>query len=364
MSILNSQQGTFTVSIIIPTLNEIKTLPYLIKSLAKQKGITFEVVVADGGSHDETLQWCKQQTFPFPLRAIKTPSGRSRQMNAAAHKSYGEELLFLHADSVITDNDLLARAYVCMKQHRKKSFPNNTAGHFPLKFIRTQHESSTTIGAYYFFEAKTSLNRLDCINGDQGMWLSRTYFKKTGGFNETLPYMEDARLARIIFKTGHWITLPGSLETSARRFESEGFKPRQILNALLCNFDTIGMTSFFGAAANAYKSQNHTKRLDLKPFFIIAHQKTFEQGLKKAAIYWYKTGQYIADNAWQLAFIFDCKNNRKKNIEPHSIHHPILNFYDKWLAPIITSPFGVIPTTLLALIWFYSSIFFGRVGKA
>ncbi len=359
-----SQQNSFTLSIIIPALNEVKTLPHLIKSLAEQKEITFEVVIADGGSVDETLQWCKQQTLPFPLQAIKTSSGRARQMNAAVHQSHGEELLFLHADSVITDNNLLARAHIHMKQHRQQSPQHNIAGHFPLKFMRTQHESSTTHDAYYFFEAKTSLNRPDCINGDQGMWLSRTYFEKTGGFNETLSYMEDARLARTIFKTGQWITLPGWIGTSARRFESEGLKPRQTLNALLCNFDTIGMTSFFDAAANAYKSQNHTKRLNLKPFLIIAHHKSLEQGLKQAIIYWYKTGQYVAENAWQIAFSLDCKQSKEKNIKSHEAHQSALNFYDKWLAPVIKSPLGVIPTTLLTLIWFYSSILFCKTVES
>ncbi len=359
-----SQQHTFTLSVIIPTLNEVSTLPHLIKSLTEQKGITFEVVVADGGSHDGTLQWCEQQTFSFPLRAIKTLSGRARQMNAAVRKSYGEELLFLHADSVITDNNLLARAYAQINQHRKQNPPPDIAGHFPLKFMRTKYESSTTKAIYYFFEAKTSLNRPDCINGDQGMWLSRSYFEKTGGFNENLPYMEDARLARTIFKSGQWMTLPGWIKTSARRFESEGLKSRQTLNALLCNFDAIGVTDFFDAAANAYKNQNSTKQLNLKPFLIIAHRKMLGQGLKQAVIYWYKTGQYIANNVWQLAFIFDCKNNRRKNREPHETHHPVLNFYGKRLAPIITSPLGVIPITLMTFIWFYGLILFTKANNS
>ncbi len=350
------QPSNLILSVIIPTLNEVKTLPHLIQSLSEQKGIAFEVIVADGGSHDGTLQWCKQQPHPLPLRAIKTPIGRARQMNMAVHNSHGEELLFLHADSVITDNNLLARAYAHIKQHRKHG-QHNIAGHFPLKFIHTQSEPSSI---YYFFEAKTNLNRPDCINGDQGMWLSRAYFKKTGGFNETLSYMEDARLARTIFKTGQWITLPGCIETSARRFESEGLKPRQTLNALLCNFDAIGMTGFFDAAVNAYKNQSHTKQLNLKPFLVIAHQKSLEKGLKQAVIYWYKTGEYVTENVWQIALFLDCKQSKAKNRKPHKVHLSTLKFYDKWLAPIITSPLGVVPATFLTLICLYSSILFGK----
>ncbi len=353
------QQDPPTLSIIIPTLNEVKTLPHLIKSLAEQKGVTFEVVIADGGSRDETLQWCQQQTLPFPLKIIKAPSGRARQMNAAVQESRAEELLFLHADSIISNNNLFAQAYAHMKQHRQQS-TQHIAGHFALKF---NHTRSKPHNAYYFYEAKASLNRPDCINGDQGMWLSHACFEATGGFDETLPYMEDARLARTIFKTGQWITLPGWIGTSARRFESEGLKPRQTLNALLCNFDAIGMTGFFDAAADAYKGQNHTEQLNLKPFLMIAHKKSLEQGLKQAIIYWYKTGQYVAENAWQLAFALDCKHNREKNREPHKARHPILDLYDKWLAPIITSPFGAIPTALLTLIWFYSTMLFGKVDK-
>jgi len=42
------------LSIIIPTLNEADHLPALLDDLKRQKGISLEVLVGDGGSSDAT----------------------------------------------------------------------------------------------------------------------------------------------------------------------------------------------------------------------------------------------------------------------------------------------------------------------
>jgi len=237
----------YDLSIIIPVLNEATTLPTLMTALAAQRDIRLEILVADGGSTDDTLTCCEATAaaLQLSLQGIQTAPGRGQQMNAASRLARAEELLFLHADTTLDDPQLLARAWTCMQQARAAAGNGHIAGHFGLHFKRSRsdHDSS-----YYFYEAKSFLNRRDCINGDQGFWLSRAYFQDLGGFDESLDYMEDARLANHIFDHGAWITLPGRLDTSARRFEAEGLGRRQTLNALLCNFERIGLHSFFSAA--------------------------------------------------------------------------------------------------------------------
>ncbi len=58
-----------------------------------------EVIVVDGGSEDAS------QTLSRPLadRVIRSPQGRSRQMNAGARIASGEILLFLHADTFLPE---------------------------------------------------------------------------------------------------------------------------------------------------------------------------------------------------------------------------------------------------------------------
>ena len=50
---------------------------------------------------------------------------------------------------------------------------------FPLLF---QHTAGEHPLGFYFYAAKTALNRIDAINGDQGFMLSRTFFKDLAEF--------------------------------------------------------------------------------------------------------------------------------------------------------------------------------------
>lgn len=344
------------LSIIIPVLNEADTLPLLLHDLLEQRTITIEIIIVDGGSSDKTLQVCKKFSSKYPsiINYLQTGPGRALQMNQGAAYARSSELLFLHADSGIQDYLLLRNALDRLKAQRTILETDHVAGHFGLRFIRTQtgHEQ-----AFYFYEAKTYLNRPDTINGDQGFLLSARFFRHLGQFDESLPYMEDARLAQTIFQHGHWITLPGLVTSSARRFEREGFKQRQILNSFMCNFQHIGLTEFFDLARQAYREQHQTDSLQLRPFLSLIHKLMKQQGIVIAIKRWYATGAYIADNAWQLAFARDCKQAFQSHQDPGEVipHH--LNSYDKRLAPIITSPPCRAITGLLTLIWFYSLFF-------
>ncbi len=342
----------YELSVIIPAINEAAALPTLITALGKQQGIHFEVIIADGGSHDETLALCHAAAnkVNIPFQGIDTPAGRAKQMNAGSLHARACELLFLHADTTVDEPMLLANARDAMQQVRSTTSDDKIAGHFPLRFVRTNHDHDS---AYYFYEAKTTLNRRDCINGDQGFWLSKRYLQQLGSFDESLDYMEDARLANKIFDTGRWITLPGKVATSARRFESEGLKQRQTLNALLCNFERIGLHSFFDAAKSAYQQQGQAQTLNLEPFFVIIHRLSFTKGVRRGLRYWMDTGSYVAENAWQLAFQKDCRRNRETGTAPGEGEPYSLKFYDQCIAPLITSLPARVVTAGLTAVWFY-----------
>jgi len=338
-------------SIVIPALNEADTLPLLLQDLANQENISFETVVVDGGSKDNTQNIC--ENFPgkdaINLKVLSTSSGRAHQMNEGANICISDDFLFLHADTRIKETQLLSKAHQHIKIVRNQTPHPHVAGHFPLRFLSEQGNDK-----YYFYESKTHLNRPDCINGDQGFWMSKEYFEQLGGYDESLPYMEDARLALKIFDTGLWITLPGELETSARRFEVEGFTQRQILNSFLCNFNAMGVDQFFQSALDVYKSQNETEKLKLRPFLNLAHQQMNSDGIKIAINRWYLTGAYIVKNAWQLAFALDCKRNRKQGKPPGSHNTGRLKFYDQHISRATEWPVIKALTGVLTIIWFYS----------
>ena len=88
----------FTISIIIPILNEEanigKLLDHLIENSSK-KNIS-EIIIVDGGSTDHSESIVKQfQNVIF----LKSDKGRAKQMNVGAKNTIGNILYFLHADS-------------------------------------------------------------------------------------------------------------------------------------------------------------------------------------------------------------------------------------------------------------------------
>ena len=341
------------LSVIIPVLNEHGNIAELVEQLLDQRNITLEIIFVDGGSHDGSNEQCCELTERHPdrINCLQTEAGRALQMNLGAQYARAEELLFLHADTRIRDNTLLQRALSFMNQQRGQYPGKAVAGHFAPRFLRSQagHDAG-----YYFYQAKTHLNRPDTINGDQGFLLSRDMFRALGPFDESLPYMEDARLAGKIFAHGRWIPLPGVIYPSARRFESEGLKQRQILNAFLCTFQHIGLHDFFRQAGEAYRAQDSTTALQLKPFLKLIHPLMMHHGFTTACRRWYQTGSYIADNAWQLAFAADCKQARRAAKDPGNCGTKRLDFYDRWLAGVVTSAPCRALTGMLTMIWFYS----------
>lgn len=342
----------FDLSVIIPTLNEEQSIPRLLQDLAVQKKIIFEIIVVDGGSADLTLDHCSefldQKTVPTTL--FKTRAGRGHQMNVGAKAACARNLLFLHADSAISDDLLLHNALKHLSEQRAARFPSEVAGHFRMRFKR---KGSGNEKAYYFYESKTSLNRQECFNGDQGLMLAKTYFESLGRFDESRHYMEDADIGSKLFVSGKLITLPGTIGTSARRFEVEGLQERQILNALMRNFFSSGFHEFFERAEHAYHSQQKTEKLQLKPFLELIHKTVLARGFKSAFILWYKTGGYVANNAWQLAYALDCRSNYRNHMPQGEGSVSRLAVYDKLIGPLLTSKPGSFLTALATLVWFY-----------
>ena len=66
------------LSVIIPTLNEQDCLPALLTDLNAQKEVNLEIIIADGGSTDDTLKRCSA----FNPIVVQAPCGRASQLNA------------------------------------------------------------------------------------------------------------------------------------------------------------------------------------------------------------------------------------------------------------------------------------------
>ena len=89
------------ISVIIPTLNAENDLPTTLNALipAAISGIVKEVIVVDGGSHDHTVRIADNAG----AKIITSEKGRGKQLNKGATQALSPWLLFLHADTELTE---------------------------------------------------------------------------------------------------------------------------------------------------------------------------------------------------------------------------------------------------------------------
>ncbi|NIQ94944.1 MAG: glycosyltransferase family 2 protein [Desulfuromonadales bacterium] len=357
-----SSLNTDLLSIVIPVVNESAHIPGLLECLAQQRGADFEVVVADGGSTDGTPDKLLdlQPTLPFPLRVIETRRGRARQLNAAAAEARGEWLLFLHADSLFEGTDVLEAALEALKEAIGRAGTDRLAGHFPLRFIRSEEEPCL---AYYYYEAKAALDRRGCTHGDQGFLLTRRFWQQIGPFDDTLPVLEDTFFADEVRRHGRWILLPGKILTSARRFEVEGLRPRQTLNALIMNFAAIGWDDFFQEATSVYRSQDAAGRLNLLPFLQLIRRLLRPLPAGRRLGLWYRTGRFVRPNAWQIAFFFDVRRAHRANAAAEQIDTPLLDRFEPLYEKTTDNIPGRFAAAVLVWIWFHLTFLACLLGE-
>lgn len=319
------------LSVVIPVLNEAERLPHLLRQLRAQRGITLDIVVADGGSSDGSAEIAQSEG----ARLIVSERGRGKQMNRGAAAAQGDYLLFLHADSQLICEDLLGNALSAWRS-RQTSDRGRLAGHFRLRFTDTggQHRA-----IYRYLEAKSASNRPHTINGDQGLLLTRQFFEQLGGFNESFPLLEDQDLAARIARQGSWMLLPGTLGTSARRFESEGLLRRYLLMGIMMVCYWTGNRGFFHLAREVYPAQSEVRILRLWPFFKIILSQLRQIGFRNSLSRIYRTGAYARENLWQLFFLVDVFVSSVAN-RCDGGTGPCTRFHDRCVRPLLRNFLG------------------------
>lgn len=294
---------------IVPVLNEAESIPALLASLAAQEGVHFKLYLVDGHSSDRSRDVFEEvkATLPFVAEWLAGPRGRGAQMNLGAKVSGGPRLLFLHADSTFSDPLLFKNALSALNRFST----GKAAGHFGITFESPQRDFF-----YHFYEAKSRTSRPGTVNGDQGLLIDSEFFLELGGFDETLPFFEDAKLETLVNEKGGWVLLPGALHTSPRRFVKEGRFQRQVVNAILRNLHAIGRPGFLAEAKRVYADSAAEGRFRLLPQLKAAIGEISREGAAKRLALWYATGGYVRSNGWQLFFLVDCLIERLKGLPP------------------------------------------------
>jgi len=201
------------ISIIIPTINEANNLPLLLSdlSITHKEG---EILIVDCGSDDRTIDIANI----YGVKIYKTnEKNRGLQLDTGAKKSKGEWLIFLHADSRLT-NDWFTRIKSVFKGDKNCIFYfkfkiNNK------KFIYRILEILVNFRSQYFKQPY----------GDQGLIIHREIYFNNNGFRK-IPLMEDVDFIRRLNKKKDLRQLNVSIFTSSRKWERTNIFSQAIKN--------------------------------------------------------------------------------------------------------------------------------------
>jgi len=187
------------ISVVIPALGEEATIQAAITS-ARASLEPCEVIVADGGSADRTCELA----LAAGATVVVAPGTRADAMNAGARGATGEALLFLHADTTLPE-----RAGGAVRTTLVRA----DGGAFSVRFDHRPGLARVSAALYERFHRG--------VYGDQAIFVTRAAFDRVGGYRP-LPIMEDFDFVQRVRRTGHFVVLPDTVTTSARRQRAHG----------------------------------------------------------------------------------------------------------------------------------------------
>jgi len=198
------------LSIIIPTLNEEKYLPFLLESIKEQDFSDYEVIVADAGSKDKTLEIARRYTCKITQGGLPAV-GR----NKGAEIAKGDLFLFLDADLILPPNFLKK----ILKEFQERNLDIATCCLGPLT---KKKREKFLYQCFYNLPIRVSESFL--AHASHLILVKKEVHKKIGGFNPEIKFAEDHAYARAARRVGRFGVLRCSkVFTWPRRFYQDGW---------------------------------------------------------------------------------------------------------------------------------------------
>lgn len=210
------------LAVVIPVLFDSDVLRALLADIPPAGDI--EIVVVDASGGQAPVAVADRRT---DARVIHSRRGRGLQMNAGAHATTADVLLFLHADSTLPSG----------WQDALRTLPAEVAGGWFTFALDDTAWQARVIER--LVRLRTRLFGL--AYGDQGLFVRRRVFEELGGFSEW-PLMEDVDFVRRLNAAGLTVELPLPLRTSARRWRRDGWLRRSARNLVLVSLYFAGVS--------------------------------------------------------------------------------------------------------------------------
>jgi glycosyltransferase involved in cell wall biosynthesis len=179
------------ISLIVTVLNEGRSLPTLLDSIAAQTRLPDEVIICDGGSTDNTIDLLRAERR-FPVRVIEHPGSNISQGRNAAIAAAGGDVIASTDAGVRLDpqwlEKLVERLTPLPASPRSSEQGKEVCAGFFLPDVRTPFE--VAMGA-------TVLPQLEDVQPEKFLPSSRSVaftkaaWQAVGGYPEWLDYCED-----------------------------------------------------------------------------------------------------------------------------------------------------------------------------
>lgn len=223
-------------SIIIPTLNERKYLPRLLRDLSLQSFTDFEVIIVDGHSEDSTL--LQAQKFVYKLPSLKIISSTRRhvcyQRNLGAKRARANWFIFMDADDSLPPYFLLGVKY------RLETIKSDLVTFWLSPDISTPANDLIALSLNLAADLQNNLKPRFLL--EAMIVISNSAFKRHGGFDTSVDYSEGlgfiARANQIGLK--YRVFRDPTYKYSFRRFTSFGTL------TTLQNVAGLGISTLFG----------------------------------------------------------------------------------------------------------------------
>lgn len=224
------------LSIVSPTLNEEKYLPLLLEEIRKQEFSDYEIIVADAGSEDKTVEIAK--SYGCKVVAGGLPA---KGRNEGAKAAKGELLLFLDADLTLPP-DFLEKSL--------KEFGNRKLDVASYCLEPQTNKKIIKTGFALLYNRPITFSQRILAYGAMGILVKKEIFKKLKGFDENIKLAEDHYFVRQASKIGKFGIIKSTrIRVHLRRFEADGYL-KTCLKYLLCQ---LYMFSGKGVRSDIFK---------------------------------------------------------------------------------------------------------------
>jgi len=203
------------VTVIVPTLNEIRSIGKCLSSIRNQTYKNIELLIADGGSTDGTIEMAGK--YGRVVHCGKT-GGPGPARNIAARQAKGDIVAFTDADTGVPWDWIKRIVYNFSSDPRLVGVGGVLRPLDPRPLDRLMFK----VNSDWFYRLTSAFGFHQLATPNCAYW--KTDFLKIGGFDETLSMFEDTDLSIRMSKVGR-IKMDKNLYVynSTRRIKKEGY---------------------------------------------------------------------------------------------------------------------------------------------